>query len=249
MKKIVLISILIVLLATLGIAGTVLATEETPNLRIGVISDSHNSHDWLKKALTDYKEKGVDVIIYAGDLTQDGLESQMKAFADTWLSVFPNHKNGEEDVVPFIINGNHDLWGDGCSAENWEKYMGISWEEVYFTTVKGYAFVGANWGYEGDIGPKMQAAAAQSGDKPIFYVQHPHPQDTCYGSDAWGDKGAAGKILKNYPNVVAFSGHSHYPLTNERSIWQGEYTSIGTSTLDYVSLESGKDGLTQEDSY
>ena len=72
---------------------------------------------------------------------------------------------------------------------------------------------------------------------PFFYVQHPHPKDTCYGSWAWGhDKGIVTKTLSAYSNAVAFSGHSHYSLTDERSIWQGAFTSVGTSSLRYTGI-------------
>ena len=60
---------------------------------------------------------------------------------------------------------------------------------------------------------------------------------------AWGhDKGIATKTLSNYPNAIAFSGHSHYSLTDERSIWQGAFTSIGQSSLyiDDDGIEDGK---------
>ena len=41
------------------------------------------------------------------------------------------------------------------------------------------------------------------------------------------------KILKKYPQVVDFSGHSHYPLNDPRSIWQGKFTAIGTGAIYY----------------
>jgi hypothetical protein len=45
------------------------------------------------------------------------------------------------------------------------------------------------------------------------------------------------QALSAYPNAVAFSGHSHYSLTDERSIWQGAFTSVGTSSLRYTGME------------
>jgi hypothetical protein len=67
---------------------------------------------------------------------------------------------------------------------------------------------------------------------PFFYVQHPHLKDTCYGPWAWGhDAGITTKTLSAYPNAIAFSGHSHYSLTDERTIWQGAFTSVGTGSF------------------
>lgn len=39
-----------------------------------------------------------------------------------------------------------------------------------------------------------------------------------------------------YPQLVHFSGHSHYPISDPRSLWQGEFTAIGTGSLYYVEL-------------
>lgn len=75
------------------------------------------------------------------------------------------------------------------------------------------------------------------GEKPWFYIQHNHPGDTLYspwnyGSpQGWGehDCGESTRFLKDYPNCVAFSGHSHTSLVFEQSIWQGAFTSVETS--------------------
>ena len=74
-------------------------------------------------------------------------------------------------------------------------------------------------------------------DRPFFYIHHPHLKDTCYGPWAWGhDDGEAGSVLAHFPNAVAFSGHSHYSLTDERSLWRGDFTSVGASSLSYVGI-------------
>jgi hypothetical protein len=53
-----------------------------------------------------------------------------------------------------------------------------------------------------------------------------------YGPWAWGhDSGETTAALMKFPNAVAFSGHSHYSLTDDRSIWQGGFTSLGTASL------------------
>jgi hypothetical protein len=48
-------------------------------------------------------------------------------------------------------------------------------------------------------------------------------------------------VLADYPNSVAFSGHTHYTITDERSVWQGAFTSLGTGALRWVSLPSGRE--------
>jgi hypothetical protein len=69
-------------------------------------------------------------------------------------------------------------------------------------------------------------------------MHHEHIKYTVYGSfdeDGWG-KILFADLLKKYPNVVDFSGHSHYPVNDPRSVWQKEYTAIGTGSLKYTEL-------------
>ena len=46
--------------------------------------------------------------------------------------------------------------------------------------------------------------------------------------------------LKPYPQVITFSGHTHYPLDDPRIIHQEDFTSIGTSTGAYLWLDAGR---------
>lgn len=41
------------------------------------------------------------------------------------------------------------------------------------------------------------------------------------------------------PNAVAFSGHCHWTLNDERSIWQGEYTAVANPSLSYTYMPKG----------
>jgi predicted phosphodiesterase len=133
---------------------------------------------------------------------------------------------------------------------NWERIFHEPFAPVYRKEVKGYTFIGGHWTADRCRGAEeigiagvedFFAANAKTLDpaKPFFYFQHPHPKDTCYGSWAWGhDAGGATRALSPFPNAIAFSGHSHYSLTDERSIWQGAFTSLGTSSLRYTGLTS-----------
>ena len=128
----------------------------------------------------------------------------------------------------------------------WEEVFEEEYAPVYRKVVKGYSFVGAHWHEQGcrqgDVKQahgllEFYAANAKAFDpkKPFFHIQHPHPKDTIYGSWAWGhDRGLSTQALSAFPNAVAFSGHSHYPLTDERSVWQGAFTSVGTASLRYL---------------
>ena len=137
-------------------------------------------------------------------------------------------------------------------ATRWKRIFNEDYSRFYCKKIKDYVFLGQHWddgkGMETkygscDFGAELKAFLDAKGSGmldpklPFFYVQHPHPKDTCYGSWAWGhDRGKVTKALSAYPNAIAFSGHSHYSLTDERSFWQGAFTSVGTSSLRYSGM-------------
>lgn len=135
----------------------------------------------------------------------------------------------------------------------WDRAFHEPYSPIYSKTVKGYTFIGAHWhGVEARLDSYdanynlIEDFMAKNGKKidpslPFFYVQHPHPKDTCYGPWAWGrDRGITTKTLSAYPNAIAISGHSHYSITDERSIWQGAFTSVGAGSLRYTVVSGGE---------
>lgn len=131
---------------------------------------------------------------------------------------------------------------------HWERVFREPYAPIFRKVVKGYTFIGQHWdenddrkhGYKYYDHPRLAAFLAQhgaalKGDKPFFYFQHPQVKNSCYGPWAWGhDNGFTTKVLNEYPNAVAFTGHSHYTSMDERAIWQGAFTSIGVSSLRYI---------------
>ena len=134
----------------------------------------------------------------------------------------------------------------------WREILDEAYVPFFVKEVKGYPFLVTHWddgtgvdhGYSSEtffgaaLGDYLSAHGRELDPSlPFFYVQHPHLKDTCYGPWAWGhDNGVATKHLSAYPNAIAFSGHSHYSLTDERSLWQGAFTSCGAGSLRYTGL-------------
>ena len=129
----------------------------------------------------------------------------------------------------------------------WEKCFHEAYSPIYIKNVKGYDFIGGHWDtWQGIRGLEDWWKANISKvdtSQPFFYFQHCTPRNTIFGADSWGDDdGQSVRCLAKYCNAVAFSGHSHRPLTDGRNYWRGEFTSIGTSTLSYVCLpEKGRE--------
>ena len=176
-------------------------------------------------------------------------------------------------VEPVFVMGNHDngkkrakhVYSDAkdCEANqianNKEKWWDLAfheeWKPIYRKDVKGYTFVGVHWvigdcrGSEERFNSGIPDWYAQNGSsldpsRPFFHIQHPHPKGTVHGPTVWGqDNGQSTQALMSYSNAIAFSGHSHISLTDERSIWQGGFTSVGCGTLRNVSLTTPGLGL------
>ena len=136
--------------------------------------------------------------------------------------------------------------------EWWRDLFGEPYEPVCVKTVKGYAFVLVNWwsrvattylsnparfplaaGIPAEEHPAPafleKVLPSLPADRPFFYIQHePLPGTVCQAfPDAPLD--ATGAILARHPNCIALSGHMHYSLTDEHSIWQGAFTAVNTS--------------------
>jgi len=238
---------------------------ETPNLRFGVLSDVHLSvpgdEDTLLAAFEYFRDNGADAVLIAGDIADNGRIGQLLRCGYCWRKVFPGNRAPDgRHVEKLFIYGNHDVdawaWGrkkeeleapdlriDGIGAGHvesaWEQAFDEKYEPIWMKTVKGYVFIGAHWPSIDDLPAFLKAHEAElRSERPFFYTQHSHPKDTCIGAWAWGrDSGASTKALSAFPNAVAFSGHSHYTLTDERSVWQGAFTSINTASLRYASTD------------
>lgn len=214
-------------------------------------SDDNIYYNNLKKALNIMKNNDADMILFAGDIgdlgTYFAFETYQKAIDEVY---------GNDRPIIQTIMGNHDFWNkDAKTAINhikaFKKVMGVSPWTHY--VVNGYHFIGASpncgsmtAGYRLTsrwLERELKKASKDSDGKSIFVMTHNQPYDTCYGSDEWGDK-TLNDTFEKYPNVVNFSGHSHYSVLDERSIWQGEYTVMSTQSLSYTELETGKENGT-----
>ncbi len=227
-----------------------------PNLRFGVASDIHiggkpDAAARVEKALRWFASKDVDAVLCPGDIAHSGHIRELEAFAEVWHRVFPD--NGER-VKLMISTGNHDVdaWGGrwknfteermlaerfnykGNLEKTWQRLFNQKWELIWRCEVKGYTFIGSQWS---SLKPPIEGyfkahAAELRGVKPFFYCQHEHPKGTCHGKYSMGDdRGESVRALSSFPNAVAFTGHSHCAISDERTVWQGAFTSIGAGCL------------------
>ena len=243
------------------------ASRPGARLKIGVLSDVHikkpGDEATFLKALAYFRDNGADGVLIAGDIADTGRAAQLKICADCWYKTFPDGKAPDgRPVEQLFVYGNHDIdgWNWKSNADLYKKHPELKqtdaigfernrarvWEElfhekfepIWMKRVKGYAVIGAHWGNI-QIEDFMKAHGKEiDPSMPFFYTQHAHPRNTCFGSWAWGrDDGRSTRALSPFPNAVAFSGHSHYTLTDERTVWQGAFTSVNTASLKYASTD------------
>ena len=223
------------------------------------------THELFEKALRYFRSRGVDAVLIAGDLADYGTRTELQMVADIWYKVFPSDKGADgRKVEKLFIYGNHDIdaWkmshvkkrkdyedikADGIFndiAGSWERCFNEKWSPIYTKEVKGYKFIGGQYANSKYM-PGLEEYLAKEhlpAQKPFFYFQHCHPKGTCSAPWTWGqDDGTVTGILSKYPNCICFSGHSHTPLVDERTIWQGAFTSVGTASLFYLVPFGGRE--------
>lgn len=144
--------------------------------------------------------------------------------------------------------------GDRLKSE-WKRLFGCEYEPLWKKRVNGVCFVGSSYQYRSDrqrrtapVGgmdlPEFLAANSSELAKEdvFFFVQHMHPKGTCSAPWTWGqDDGTATEALRRFPNAIALSGHSHTPLNDERTLWRGEFTSVGTAALKFLIPFGGRE--------
>ncbi len=162
--------------ATLAVAG---AAE--PVLRFGVLGDVHidqrhfaepgggHSVEVFRTALRCLGARGVDGVVIAGDLTQDGGIAELKRLEATWQEVFPGSRRADgQHVERLFAFGDHDVekpylflkyWPERLKnpavvadlkanhiayvdrAKVWKDVFHEDFAPIMRKTVKGYGFV------------------------------------------------------------------------------------------------------------
>ncbi len=232
-------------------------------LKVGIISDVQGyafPEDWgmhnCEKAIRKLAEKGIDVLLMAGDLADHGDDTTPLEYYQGILKRY----FGEKMPVQVNCAGNHDFWGhpgEGSRSQEkiYDDFCRIAGDETadpICKTVGGYDFIAFSTDKVRDyseedceklLRPAIEAAVRRDPGKPVFVVTHYQPTDTVTGSITSGRTGLR-KVMNDYPQVVSFSGHTHCPLEDERCIWQGEFTAINTASLSYACVEDKCENLT-----
>ncbi len=215
-----------------------------PAIRFVVCSDTHNQNqnvaEMIERCYELYDDApvyaGIDLFAFCGDMTSVGGNGDMDAFKQAL------DENIKGDTVSLVLLGNHELKNPE-SRDYFTEIFGVSPEQ--HITVNGFHFISVSNSYENAMSisaevwanKEVDKALADTPDLPVFSFQHPHNFGTVYGSTVWASP-QLNSAWEGKSNIVNFSGHSHFPINDPRSIWQGSYTALGCGGMDYFELEN-----------
>ena len=207
-----------------------------PTVRLIAFTDPHNENENVADIIdtsyalfdNDPVYAGVDGIFGLGDFTSVGQEGDYVNYVNTL------NEHVREETPCISILGNHEFKADDY-AELYAKYF--PHEANTITDINGFtciAFTGERGLTEWTFTPSslkwldsaVDAACESANGKPVFVFTHPHPFGTVYGSSVWCDF-QLNPIFNGHTNLVSFSGHSHFPMDDPRSINQASYTAVG----------------------
>lgn len=239
-------------------------------LTVAVVSDlqlpdttSEDTHQYKSAVatLTMLRDKNPDALLIAGDFTDLGTKDAWSTFEKIYNEVFGG---AEAKPISLFTMGNHDYWldyfikcGEIATPAKMQKRFTKATGEYPFShkTINGYHFI--QWGSldgtydkcnsnEKWIRAEIEKAIAADPAKPVFVTTHLGPTDTVYGSEKdWGNTDIKA-ILNDYPQVISISAHSHFPISDERSVWQDTFTAFSTQTLDYTCVNVEQNRFNQD---
>lgn len=182
--------------------------------------------------------KNIDALYVVGDFANSGSVKEMLRFRQSLRNVILP----ETEIVLTLASHEFSDAGEAKAVERLEDIF--SQKPDNHKIIKGFHFISLSteqgcrikeakktW-----LKEQLEAAVKDDFRKPIFCFQHPHLSDTVYGSINWGEDDII-DILMDYPQAVDFSGHSHAPINDPRSVHQKYFSSFGTGSFSYFELD------------
>ncbi|MDF2567881.1 MAG: phosphohydrolase, partial [Oscillospiraceae bacterium] len=202
-----------------------------------------------------------DLLALVGDITDSGAVSEYIKVSNILDSkkidrskIFVSIGNHEfyESARPTVTA---PIANDQDYTSRFVQQFGLSGGKVYYKKeVKGYQFITigsefsrvTNKEYEDNLvmseeqytwlEQTLSQAAQADPSKPIFLMCHQPLSNTVYGSGYINyerDERLKG-ILKKYPQIVLYSGHSHRTVEHVNSIYEGDFTMVNTASTFMV---------------
>ena len=194
------------------------------------------------RAAADETYRKIDGAFFVGDISDNGSALSLSRFFEALTGY------AAAGTVTRAVLGNHEFYTDAANTVS--RFLAASGYESddAHLVIGGYHFIflspdknGSGYSVDKQIWLAEQLTAAMrddpSGKKPIFVFHHHHVRGTVYGSaNTWGVQDLY-PVLSMCPQVVDFSGHSHFPINDPRSVWQGAFTAFNTASLKGLEMD------------
>lgn len=223
--------------------------EKSQYARFAVISDIHvgrsDSKEKIEKTLKSILNKGaeLDALFIVGDITDTSKDNQYNGLIHLFNMYAP------KNLPVYYMLGNHDVgWVSGDPLTLYTSKLGQPLHQ--YIKIKGLPFitvsltdVSAVYGQEQKdfLSAALEDASTSCPGCPIFVFAHVGVTNTVYGTavhEGWGCDSFS-SILSKYPQAIVFSGHSHFPIGDPRSIHQSKFTSVNLGSCTYSEIEPG----------
>lgn len=213
----------------------------------------HKTLETIKK----YAKNGIDAVLFNGDQTQDGKKEQAELFTSivrehfdlTKVPVIATH--GNHDVywsgcmtrAQFVEAYGEDMYlfdKDMTSAAKGNRHIEVN--GYHFVSVDIETFM-PNYNTlssytETWLKNTLDRIVGEDPNAYVFVSCHSPAKDTVYGSMSddvkdtgnWGASAELDSILKEYPQVILFTGHTHYGINLETNINQSTYTQVNSGS-------------------
>ena len=229
------------------------AVGERPLLKVAIMSDVQGypypedaGMRNLERALDVLSPLRPDVVLNDGDINDSGRDMDAVAYyksrCDARLGAIPHVACMGNHEIGFVPEELRATRTPAACLRDFNAVFGYGSDEwLVRRTIAGCDFIALSlsriFGYTDAELARLRAAIDESvrrdAGRPVFVVTHYHAKDTVNDSSGESASGPLRRLLDGYPQVVSISGHSHNPLQDPRSIWQGEFTAVDTSTLCY----------------
>ncbi len=185
---------------------------------------------------------GCQAVAVAGDMTDLGTDAQY----ETLLRIWNENKPTNAAFAPCL--GNHEFFRDGVvrfggesetflkeCRDAYQKYLG----DLYTDTVVGGVHIiavscdssAAQYaGAEQFLIDHVKAAAQENPNMPIIIIAH-QGLGTYYNDGGGVFTAKTTRELQKYPQIIVFSGHTHYSAYDPRMIQQKHFTTVQTGTV------------------
>lgn len=232
---------------------------EYPSAHFAVMADLHYGNNRYKEATIVKIERalkyikkerpGLKALFVCGDFADGGLEEEYREVTQLIKNNLP------ADVKVYYMLGNHDKYAGEPSLAAYKTIVNQPYHQYIEKNGYPYITISTAPGKYKDacyddgavefLRKSLRDASQKYEGKPIFVFSHSPSDETPWGP-AWGYADLH-RVLKSYPQVIHFTGHTHYTIDDERSIWQNNYTwiNVGPSNSANVSMNV----TTEDDQY